>query len=85
MTKKIQAGKNIVLSGELASFILENPDTVNKFPASATFVIFTETDIKLNKVNRELLNTLVEEGKPVVKAKKTSNEENQWVFTPIGA
>lgn len=85
MSKKQQIDKNLKLSGELAQFLVENPYLFDKLPKNASFVVFSSKDNKLNKVNEKLLESLLDEGKEVVKVEETNDNNNPWKFTPITA
>ena len=83
MSKKQQAMKNLDLSQKLAEYIANNPKAVKNVPKSSTFVAFSSSDNELNRKNEELIASLSEEGKKVVKAIQTTNKINPWKFSPV--
>ena len=85
MSTKTQAEKNLKLSGKLADFLVSHPEVSKKLPDDASFVTVSAEDNNLNEVNQELIKELLEEGKHVVKAQETNNENHPWEFSPITA
>jgi len=83
MTKKQIVAKNIQLSEKLANFIVKNKQSVKKISASDSYVVFSATDERLNRMNKKLVDTLVRQGKKVVKAEETQDNKNPWKFTPV--
>ena len=85
MSNKDQAIKNIDLSQELAAYIAKNPKKAKKSPKSATYVAFSAQDEKLNEANEKLLESLIKEGRKVIKAVQTNDKFNPWKFSTITA
>lgn len=80
MSKKQQAEKNLKLSVKLADFIVDHP---NAIISDASVVPFSAGDQKLNRANEGLVEELLEEGKPVVKAQETKDSKTPWNFIPV--
>lgn len=72
--------KNIELSEKLADYIADNPQVVKDHPDSASYVVFSAEDGKLNKVNEGLVRSLREEGTLVIKAEKMKSRKEPWKF-----
>lgn len=79
---KNQIKKNFELSEKLAEFLAQNPQLIKKYPKDSSFVVFSSSDPSLNKINEKLADSLKKKGRKVIKAKKTGNVEEPWVFTP---
>ncbi|HZE87016.1 MAG TPA: DUF5647 family protein [Methylomirabilota bacterium] len=84
MSTDTQATKNIKLSHKLTKYLITHPAVSKKLPFDASFVVYTDDD-ELNKANDLLLKELIEEGKPIVKAKETNDKNNPWTFSSIPA
>jgi hypothetical protein len=78
MSKKQQIQKNLKLSEELMEYLADNP--YNSKEKNVSFVVFTQNDKELNKLNSNLINSLIEEGKHVIKAIQTSDKNHPWSF-----
>ncbi|MBU3978556.1 hypothetical protein KKE68_02520, partial [Patescibacteria group bacterium] len=83
MSTNKQTTKNIKLSHKLTMYLIKHPAVSKKLPFDASFVVYTKDDDELNKANDLLLQELIEEGKPVVKAKETNDKNNPWAFSSI--
>lgn len=81
MTKKKQAIKNLDLSQKLAEYIAANPDAIKKLPKKSTFVVFSSADDLLNEENKKLIQSIIAEGKKVIKAIQTKDKLNPWKFS----
>lgn len=81
MSKQQQLEKNLQLSEELMQFLADNPtlSPTNKW-GSVSFVVMTKDDKELNKLNSDLIDSLQEEGKKVVKAIQTLDKKSPWQF-----
>ena len=75
-----QLEKNVVLSTKLAEYIASNPSATKGVPAGASFVVFSSSDDQLNKLNQELVKSLKNEGKKVIKAEENENKKQPWSF-----
>ena len=82
MSKKQQAQKNLNLTVKLTDYLAGNPE-MDKYVwgSGVSLVTFSATDKKLNNANQELVESLLEEGKKVVKAQETKNSKQPWKFT----
>lgn len=83
MTKKKQAIKNLDLSQKLAEYIASNPMAVKNLPKKSTFVVLSSVDHKLNVENQKLIDSVVAEGKKVIKVVQTKDKFNPWKFSPV--
>jgi hypothetical protein len=81
MTSKVQLNKNIALSGELADFLSKSV-SILKNNNNSSYVVFSETDKDLNKLNEKLAKDLAKEGNKVIKATKSKNSKKNWIFEP---
>ena len=81
MGKMKQLEKNVVLSTKLAEYIASNPSATKGVPAGASFVVFSSSDDQLNKLNQELVKSLKNEGKKVIKAEENENKKQPWSFS----
>ncbi|KKU03686.1 MAG: hypothetical protein UX88_C0023G0002 [Candidatus Woesebacteria bacterium GW2011_GWC2_47_16] len=82
MGKAKQLEKNLRLSEKLAEYIVSNPVATKNIPSGASFVVFSAEDEKLNKLNKDLVNSLKREGKKVIKATEKKNKKQPWIFSP---
>lgn len=85
MSTNKQTEKNIKLSHKLTTYLIKHPIASKKLPLDASFVVYTKNDDELNKANDILLQGLLDEGKPVVKAKETNDKNNPWIFSSVSA
>ena len=85
MSKKQQIKKNLELSEKLANFLAKHPTFMTKTPENTSFVAFSSNDPGLNKMNMRLMESLLKEGRSVVKAQQTQNKQNPWKFTAVPA
>ena len=83
MSKNQQVKKNIELSSELSQYMLENPSLAADMPSHSSYVVFSSKDKELNKLNEKLADKITKEGRQVVRAQKTGDEENPWTLTPL--
>lgn len=83
MSTKMQTKKNLKLSEKLAEFLVNHPEASEKLPKDASFVTFSAQDNNLNKVNKKLIDELLEEGKRVIKAQETKDSKTPWKFTSV--
>jgi len=82
MSKGQQIKLNIELSDKLANFLVTRPSMLKKY-AGYSYVIFSSTNMELNRLNHHLIHELLLESKGVVKAKETGNVSSPWEFSPI--
>lgn len=85
MSSNQQIKKNIELSGKLANYLAENPTFMDENSENTSYVAFSSRDDELNKLNTELLKSLLDEGRKVVKAEETKDKNNPWKFTQVAA
>ena len=84
MSKTKQATKNLQLTQKLLDFIvLHSKDLPAFITKSSTYVVFSNTDKELNKLNTKLLKEMQAEGKNVIKAEETGNKANPWNFVQV--
>lgn len=82
MSNKNQTSKNISLTEKLMNYLIHGKD-VPQLPEDAYFVPFSNKDENLNKVNEELLESILKEDKPVIKAQEPPSKNKNWVLTPV--
>lgn len=82
MSDKIQLNKNVELSGKLADYLAKSSSVLKKYKNSS-YVVFSEKDIELNKVNEKLAKVLHKEGNKVVKAIQPKTSKGDWTFEPF--
>ncbi len=80
MSKNLQARKNLVLIEKLFDYLSTKKKTSK---GGYSYVVFSKEDKALNKENEKLIEPLLKEGKKVVKATETGNENNPWLFSHI--
>lgn len=85
MSKQQQVEKNLKLSEKLANYMVTHPDILGKLPKKASYIVFSLKDKELNKLNSNLIDGLIEEGKKVIKAEETVDKNHPWKFTHIAA
>ena len=82
MSKHKQIEKNLQLSEKLMNYLADHPaESPTKKFGSVSFVILTKSDTELNRLNIQLIESLLSEGKKVVKALQTSDKNNPWTFS----
>ncbi len=67
--------KNILLTGEVMRYLLENPQVFNALPDKFELVILPEDDPEMRLYNLALLDKFESEGKPIVFARLKSQQE----------
>ncbi|HVF69678.1 MAG TPA: DUF5647 family protein [Xanthomonadales bacterium] len=82
MSNKNQTIKNISLTEKLMNYLIHGKN-IPELPKDAYFVPFSSKDKDLNKVNEELLESILKEDKPVVKAQEPSAKNQSWILTPV--
>lgn len=82
MSNKIQTEKNIDLSQKLIEYLV-NGKNVPKLPQDVSFVPFSNTDKELNEANKELLESLSQQDKPLAIAEEPKNKKESWKITPV--
>lgn len=82
MSKKQQTTKNIKLTYKLIQYLV-NGKSVPELPQDVSFVPFSKNDKKLNQANEELLGSLYQKDKPVVRAEEPETNKGVWKLTPV--
>lgn len=82
MSSKQQTSKNIELTGKLLEYLTKGKN-IPELPQDVSFVPFSNTDTRLNKANKELLEALSREDKPVVIAQEPKSNKDSWEITPV--
>lgn len=82
MSKDTQTKKNIELTGKLIKFMV-NGKNLPELPEDVSIVPFSKTDKKLNSANKELLESIYQEEKPVAIAKEPKTSNSDWEITPV--
>lgn len=83
MTKKRHTDKAIELSHQVMLYIIKHPEAVKDVPSDASFVVFSSEDKAFNRSNEGFLESVVAEGKPVVKVEQTKSKKEPWKFIPL--
>jgi len=78
MSKKKQLEKNINLSTKFTSYVENKPDLANKISSSSQYVILSADDKELNDMNESIIESLLKQGKKVVKVQETNNPKAPW-------
>lgn len=82
MSKKMQTSKNIDLTQKLIEYLVKGKN-VPELPDDVSFVPFSKTDRKLNKANKELLEKISKEEKPVAIAEEPKTNKESWKIIPV--
>ena len=81
--------RNIILSGKIMQFLMENPSVFNSLPDKFELVILPDDDPDIRQYNLELLDKYGSENKPIVFARIKAHPENQEtqlkpsIFVPV--
>lgn len=78
MSKKKQLEKNIKLSTKFTTYVENVPDVANKISSSSQYVILSADDKELNEMNKGIIESLLKQGKKVVKVQETKNPKIPW-------
>lgn len=82
MSKNKQTSKNIDLTHKLIEYLVKGKN-VPDLPKDASFVPFSNTDVKLNEANDELLENISKLEKPVIKAEEPKTKKGAWNLIPV--
>lgn len=82
MSKKKQLEKNIELSNKFTSYVENKPDIASKISSSSQYVVLSADDKELNVMNESIIESLLKQGKKVVKAQETNNPKAPWKLLP---
>jgi len=66
MEKEIAVRKNLDLLDTFMKYAFDHPEILDKIPPDAELVILPKGDTELYKMNKELAESMVNEGKKVV-------------------
>ena len=84
MSKTKQATKNLKLTQKLLDHIVLHSEDLPAFVTKkSTYVVFSNTDKELNKMNAKLLIEMQAEGKNVIRAEETGDKANPWNFVQV--
>ena len=83
MTKTTQAKKNLRLSEKLVDYLMKHPKAVVNRPKHVSFIVFSSADEALNKENEKLIDSVIAEGKKLIKAIQTKDKSNPWKFSQV--
>ncbi len=81
--------RNILLTGRIMQFLMENPQIFDSLPEKFELVILPDDDPAIREYNLELLDQYGSEDKPIVFARITSRPENRKpsskprIFVPV--
>lgn len=82
MPTKQQVSKNLKLTEKLLDYLAKNPGDSS---SNISYVMFSKDDEALNKANLKLVDSLLKEGKRVVKAEESNDKKLPWKFTQVAA
>lgn len=83
--------RNIVLTGKLMHYLLEQPQLFNSLPENFELVILPDDDPEIRSYNLKLIDTYGSEGKPIVFARIKSSQESALnhivpsLYVPVAA
>jgi hypothetical protein len=81
--------RNLLLTGGVMQFLMENPEIFDSLPEKFELVILPDDDPAIREYNLELLDKYGSEDKPIVFARITSDPENRKpsskprIFVPV--
>ncbi len=81
--------RNILLTGKIMQFLMDNPQVFNSLPEKFDLVILPDDDPDIRQYNLELLDKYGSEGKPIVFARIKAHPENlktqvkPSIFVPV--
>jgi hypothetical protein len=81
--------RNILLTGKIMQFLMDNPQVFSYLPERFELVILPDDDPDIRQYNLELLDKYGSEGKPVVFARTKAHPENlktqvkPSIFVPV--
>jgi hypothetical protein len=81
--------RNVRLTGEIITYILNNPSMLESVPDQFELVLLPEDDPEVRQLNLDLLDKYGSEGKPIVFARvNTHAVKSHWkpsIFVPVAA
>lgn len=83
MSNKQQTEKNLALVEKLIHYLNKSSTLSVKRPENASYVIFSADDEELNELNERLLQSLIKEKKPVIKAVEPKTKTGKWQLIPL--
>jgi hypothetical protein len=81
--------RNIILSGKIMQFLMENPEVFDSLPEKFELVILPDDDPDIRQYNLDLLDKYDSEGKSIVFARIKAHPENLHIrnkpsiFVPV--
>lgn len=81
--------RNILLTGKIMQFLMDNPQVFSSLPEKFELVILPDDDPDIRQYNLELLDKYGSEGKPIVIARSKVHPENfktpvkPSIFVPV--
>ena len=81
--------RNILLTGRIMQFLMDNPQVFTSLPEKFELVILPDDDPDIRQYNLELLDKYGSEGKPIVFARISVHPENRKtqgkpsIFVPV--
>jgi hypothetical protein len=75
--------RNIALTSEIVRTMLEEPEVLDRLPASFELVVLPDDDPELRLYNLELLDKYGSEGKPVVFVRLSSGQKQPATSLPV--
>jgi hypothetical protein len=81
--------RNILLTGRIMQFLMDNPQVFSSLPEKFELVILPDDDPDIRQYNLELLDKYGSEGKPIVFARTNAHPENlktqgkPSIFVPV--
>lgn len=83
MSNKQQTEKNLALVEKLIHYLNKSSAQSIKRPENASYVVFSADDEELNKMNESLLQSLIKEKKPVIRAVEPKTKTGKWELIPL--
>jgi hypothetical protein len=83
MSTQSQIKKNLKLSNDLSTYLIDNPQTLAGLPSNSSIVAYSKNDETLNKANDGIVKSLMNEGTTVIKAIEPNQEKLPWKFSSI--
>ncbi len=81
MPTKTQVTKNLKLSEKLLEYLTKNPHASSE--KNVSYIVISNEDSELNKLNMNLAQSLIKEGKKVIKALETKDDSMPWKFSTL--
>lgn len=81
--------RNILLSGKIMQFLMENPQVFSSLPDNFELVILPDDDPEIRQYNLDLIDRYGSEGRPIVFARINAHQESlkcrvkPTIFVPV--